>query len=68
MSKIDGKKQKVFVKGREYRTDDLLVLCTETTCNYSNEHFKAVVLSSKKFTVGSVDEFFMHWFEEEKEG
>lgn len=46
------KPQKLFIKGRKYKTDNNIVLCTKTTCNYSTECFQGVVIESKEYPVG----------------
>lgn len=46
--------QKIFLKGKKYTTNQagLIVLCTETTCNYSRKYFKGVVLEGREYPVG----------------
>lgn len=57
--------QKLFIKGRKYKTDKTVVLCTKTTCNYSTEHFQGVVLESKEYATGKFCKtWIMERFEE----
>jgi len=59
------KLQKLFIKGRKYKTDKTIVLCTKTTCNYSTEHFQGVVLESKEYATGRFSKtWIMGRFEE----
>lgn len=54
------KLQKLFIKGRKYKTDKTtIVLCTKTTCNYSTECFQGVVVESKEYAKGS---FSKDWY------
>lgn len=57
--------QKLFIKGRKYKTDKTVVLCTKTTCNYSTECFQGVVLESKEYATGRFSKtWIMGRFEE----
>lgn len=51
--KYETRPHKIFIKGRKYRSDKTLVLCTKTTCNYSTECFQGVVVESKEYAIGS---------------
>ncbi len=51
--KYETRPHKIFIKGRKYRSDKTLVLCTKTTCNYSTECFQGVVIESKEYAIGS---------------
>ena len=54
------KLQKLFIKGRKYKTDKTtIVLCTKTTCNYSTECFQGVVVEAKEYVRGS---FSKDWY------
>ena len=44
--------QKLFIKGRKYKAEKTVVLCTKTTCNYSTENFQGVVIESKEYAIG----------------
>ncbi len=44
--------QKLFIKGRKYKSEKTVVLCTKTTCNYSTECFQGVVVESKEYATG----------------
>lgn len=50
--KYETRPHKIFIKGRKYRSDKTLVLCTKTTCNYSTECFQGVVIESKEYAIG----------------
>jgi len=54
MDRYEKIPQKIFIKGEKYTTNQegLVVMCTETTCNYSSTEFKGVVLESKKYPIG----------------
>jgi hypothetical protein len=61
----EKKPHKIFIKGRKYKTDKTVVLCTKTTCNYSTEHFQGVVLESKEYATGRFSKtWIMERFEE----
>lgn len=51
MSKI---KRKVFLKGKVYihSQKGSIILCTKTSCNYTNKYFKGVTLQSDSFGIG----------------
>lgn len=51
--KYETKPHKIFIKGKKYKSDKTLVLCTKTTCNYSTECFQGVVIESKEYVIGS---------------
>lgn len=53
--------QKLFIKGRKYKTDKTVVLCTKTTCNYSTECFQGVVVESKEY---ATEKFSKTWIME----
>jgi hypothetical protein len=54
MDRYEKIPQKIFIQGEKYTTNQegLVVLCTETTCNYSSKHFKGVVLESEQYPIG----------------
>lgn len=52
MNNNNVKPHKIFIKGKKYQSDDTLVLCTKTTCNYSTECFQGVVLESREYAIG----------------
>jgi len=52
MNNNNVKSHKIFIKGKKYQSDNTLILCTKTTCNYSTEHFQGVVLESKQYAIG----------------
>jgi hypothetical protein len=64
MDRYEKIQQKVFIKGEKYTIDRerLIVLCTETTCNYSSSTFKGVVLESKEYSIG---QYSKGWFTKE---
>lgn len=51
--KYETKPHKIFIKGKKYKSDKTLILCTKTTCNYSTECFQGVVIESKEYAIGS---------------
>jgi hypothetical protein len=52
MNNNNVKPHKIFIKGKKYQSDNTLILCTKTTCNYSTEHFQGVVLESREYAIG----------------
>ena len=48
----EKKPHKIFIKGRKYKSEKTVVLCTKTTCNYSTENFQGVVIESKEYAIG----------------
>lgn len=47
-------KRKIFLKGKVYINTQKasFILCTKTSCNYTNKYFKGVTLKSDSFAVG----------------
>jgi hypothetical protein len=56
-------KRKIFLMGNLYECNGLIVMCSETTDNYSSNNFKGVVLldNENKYTRGHYSET---WFTE----
>ena len=54
MDRYEKIPHKIFIKGEKYTTNQegLIIMCTETTCNYSSKHFKGIVIESKKYPIG----------------
>ncbi len=45
--------RKIILKGNLYQFDDIVVMATETTCNFTTKCFKGVVVkSNKQYPVG----------------
>jgi hypothetical protein len=49
---MESRGQKLFIKGRKYGTDKTTVMCTKTTCNFSTDYFRGVVVESKEYVKG----------------
>jgi hypothetical protein len=49
--------RQVFLKGELYKNGSgkTIVMCTETTCNYSKREFKGVVIESDSYPKGLYD-------------
>lgn len=60
--------RKIFLKGKIYTCQSTTVMCTETTCSYSSETFKGIVIKQTKQlqpSAGTNDEWLCSTFQEE---
>lgn len=57
------KERKVFLKNEKYECQGTVVVCTETTCNYSSLNFKAVYVGYTRKWSGNPSHFFGESFE-----
>lgn len=59
------KDRKIFLKGKVYTCQNTIVMCTETTCSYSSDIFKGIMLKeTKDYPAGRTAQWLCESFQE----